>query len=114
MTLQVMPVRASAGERVDLSGVYPRGEGATLQVQRFEGGWTDFPVTASVSGGTFRTYIYTSGPASADGGSWTWGPASPPTPSVSRSADPRRRGAGSQRRDTPSIPPVIRPLDGVG
>jgi hypothetical protein len=33
-------------------------------VQRFEGSWVDFPVSASVRGGTFTTYIYTgrSGP----------------------------------------------------
>jgi len=30
-------------------------------VQRFEGGgWTDFPVSARVSGGQFNTYITTS------------------------------------------------------
>jgi hypothetical protein len=30
-----------------------------LQVQRFEGGWTDFPSSTSVSGGTFTTYVMT-------------------------------------------------------
>lgn len=59
ITLQAVPARVSSGERIDLSGVYPRGEGATLQIQRFESGWTDFPVTARVSGGVYRTYIYT-------------------------------------------------------
>ncbi|MGI8899369.1 MAG: hypothetical protein ACR2HA_00295 [Nocardioides sp.] len=59
ITLQIVPVRASSGQRVDLSGVYPTGEGATLQVQRLESGWVDFPVTAQVSGGVYRTYIYT-------------------------------------------------------
>lgn len=45
-------------EQIDLSGVYPAGEGAILRVQQFEGGtWTDFPVTASVGGGIFTTYI---------------------------------------------------------
>ena len=35
--------------------------GVRLQVQRFEGGgWTDFPVSARVSGGQFNTYITTS------------------------------------------------------
>lgn len=48
-------------QQIDLSGTYATGEGAVLQVQRFEGGgWQDFPVTASVSGGTFTTYIQTS------------------------------------------------------
>lgn len=46
-------------EQIDLTGVYPSGEGAILQVQRFEGGWEDFPVTVSVSGGTFATYVQT-------------------------------------------------------
>jgi hypothetical protein len=48
-------------EQIDLSGVYPGGEGAILQVQRFvAGGWQDFPVTASVSNETFSTYVQTS------------------------------------------------------
>lgn len=48
-------------EQIDLSGVYPGGEGAILQVQRFvAGGWQDFPVTASVSDETFSTYVQTS------------------------------------------------------
>lgn len=47
-------------EQIDLSGIYPAGEGAILRVQQFEGGtWTDFPVTAPVSGGQFATYIQT-------------------------------------------------------
>ncbi len=50
-------------EQIDLTGVYPGGEGAILQVQRFEGGsWQDFPVTASVSNETFATYVQTSQP----------------------------------------------------
>ena len=48
-------------QQVDLTGVYPGGEGAILQVQRFTNGvWTDFPVTASVSNETFSTYVQTS------------------------------------------------------
>jgi hypothetical protein len=48
-------------QQIDLTGTYPQGEGAILQVQRFEGGsWSDFPVTASVSNQTFSTYIQTS------------------------------------------------------
>jgi hypothetical protein len=50
----------SPGERIDLTGVYQNGEGAVLQVQRYEGGWTDFPVTTTVSGGIFSTYLTTS------------------------------------------------------
>lgn len=48
-------------EQIDLTGVYPGGEGAILQVQRFTAGvWGDFPVTASVSNETFATYVQTS------------------------------------------------------
>ena len=42
------------------TGTYQAGEGAILQVQRLENGtWSDFPVTMSVSGGTFATYVQT-------------------------------------------------------
>lgn len=48
-------------QQIDLTGTYPQGEGAILQVQRFEGGaWSDFPVTVSVSNQTFATYVQTS------------------------------------------------------
>lgn len=47
-------------EEIYLTGVYPGGEGAVLQVQRLENGqWEDFPVDASVSGETFSTYVQT-------------------------------------------------------
>jgi hypothetical protein len=60
ISLQVFPTAVAPGERINLTGVYPAGEGATLQVQRFENGWTDFPVSVSVSGGIFNTYVMTS------------------------------------------------------
>lgn len=60
ITLQAFPAEVTGGERINLTGIYPAGEGATLQVQRFEGQWTDFPVTANVRGGTFTTYVLTS------------------------------------------------------
>jgi hypothetical protein len=61
ITLQLYPQQVSAGQRINISGVYSNGEGAQLQVQRFENGsWSDFPVTTSVSGGQFATYITTS------------------------------------------------------
>lgn len=60
ISLQAFPLEASAGERITMTGVYPAGEGATLQVQRFEGAWTDFPVSVTVSGGMYSTYILTS------------------------------------------------------
>jgi hypothetical protein len=61
ITLQSSQSSVSAMQRIDLTGVYPGGEGAVLQVQRkgAGGGWQDFPVTASVSGQTFSTYVQT-------------------------------------------------------
>jgi hypothetical protein len=59
INLTVNPVRVSPMERINLSGTYRGGDGATLQVQRFEDGWRDFPTTASVSGRTFATYVMT-------------------------------------------------------
>ena len=48
-------------EQIDLTGVYPGGEGAILQVQRYTGSsWQAFPVTVSVSDETFATYVQTS------------------------------------------------------
>lgn len=59
ISLQAFPRRVSANERINLTGVYQRGEGVRLQIQRFEGGgWSDFPVSTSVSGGLFNTYIF--------------------------------------------------------
>lgn len=49
-----------AMQQIVLTGTYQAGEGAILQVQRLEDGtWADFPVTMSVSGGTFSTYVLT-------------------------------------------------------
>lgn len=46
--------------QIDLTGVYPGGEGAVLQVQRFENGaWADFDATIPVSGESFSTYVQT-------------------------------------------------------
>ena len=59
ITLQAFPQQVPPNERINLTGVYQGGEGARLQVQRFENGWVDFPVSTSVSGGSFTTYIYT-------------------------------------------------------
>jgi hypothetical protein len=51
-------------EEIYLTGVYPGGEGAVVQVQRFENGkWDDFAtVDAVVSGETFSTYVQTANP----------------------------------------------------
>ncbi len=59
ISLQAFPRQVSPNQRINLTGVYEGAEGARLQVQRFEGGWTDFPVSTSVSGGQFSTYIFT-------------------------------------------------------
>ncbi|TIC82952.1 hypothetical protein [Nocardioides sp. GY 10127] len=60
ITLQASPSSVSAMEEIDLTGTYKGGEGSVLQVQRYsDGSWTDFPVTAVVSGGTFATYVQT-------------------------------------------------------
>jgi hypothetical protein len=60
ISLSASQTSVSPMQRIDLSGTYPGGEGAILQVQRFEGGaWEDFPVTASVSDQTFTTYVQT-------------------------------------------------------
>lgn len=63
ITLSASTTSASPMEQFDLTGVYPTGEGAILQVQRLENGaWADFNATGSVSGGTFQIPIYTSQP----------------------------------------------------
>jgi hypothetical protein len=48
-------------QEIYLTGVYPNGEGAVVQVQRFQNGdWEDFAtVDAVVSGETFSTYVET-------------------------------------------------------
>jgi hypothetical protein len=47
--------------RIDLTGTYPGGEGAVLNVQKFSNGsWQDFySISATVTNGTFSTYIQT-------------------------------------------------------
>lgn len=58
--LDVAPARASAMQRVDLTGRYRGADSAQLEVQRREGGaWSDFGVQATVRGGTFATYVMT-------------------------------------------------------
>ncbi|QZY28899.1 hypothetical protein [Nocardioides coralli] len=60
ISLSASQTSVSPMEQIDLTGVYPGGEGAILQVQRFEGGkWRDFPVTATVRDQTFSTYVQT-------------------------------------------------------
>jgi hypothetical protein len=60
ISLSATQQSVSPMQQIDLTGTYEGGEGAILQVQRLEGGtWSDFPVTMSVSGGTFATYVQT-------------------------------------------------------
>ena len=59
ITLVASPTSVASSERIDLRGTYRNVDSATLQVQRLDGGWTDFPVTATVSGGTFATWVQT-------------------------------------------------------
>lgn len=61
ISLSASQTEVSSMEQIDLTGTYPGGEGAILQVQRFtSGSWQDFPVTVSVSDETFATYVQTS------------------------------------------------------
>lgn len=61
ISLSASQTEVASMEQIDLTGVYPGGEGAILQVQRFtSGSWQDFPVTVSVSDETFATYVQTS------------------------------------------------------
>jgi hypothetical protein len=60
ISLSATQQSVSPMQQIDLTGTYQAGEGAILQVQRMENGtWSDFPVTMSVSGGTFATYVQT-------------------------------------------------------
>lgn len=61
ISLSASQTEVAPMEQIDLTGVYPGGEGAILQVEIFSGGeWSDFAqVTASVSNETFTTYVQT-------------------------------------------------------
>ncbi len=60
ITLAAAQLSVSPMQQIDLNGTYPNGEGSILQVQRMEyGKWSDFPVTVSVSGAKFATYVLT-------------------------------------------------------
>lgn len=61
ITLQAGETNVAAMARIDLTGTYPGGEGAVLNVQKFgNGSWQDFySVSATVTNGTFTTYIQT-------------------------------------------------------
>jgi hypothetical protein len=61
ITLSAGETSVAPMQQIDLTGVYPGGEGAILQVQRkIDGTWQDFlSVNAAVSGGQFATYVQT-------------------------------------------------------
>jgi hypothetical protein len=62
ITLSAGQTEVSAMQRIDLTGVYPGGEGAILQVERSSeasGGWEEFAVTVAVGNETFSTYVQT-------------------------------------------------------
>ncbi len=64
ISLQSGETAVSPMGRIDLTGTYPGGEGAVLNVQKFSNGsWQDFySISASVTNGQFSTYIQTGTP----------------------------------------------------
>lgn len=64
ISLQAGETSVAAMGRIDLSGTYPGGEGEVLTVQKFSNGsWQDFySISATVTNGTFSTYIQTGTP----------------------------------------------------
>lgn len=60
ISLQALETTVPNFGKIDLTGVYPGGEGEILQVQRKQSGaWVDFAATVPVSNATFSTYIQT-------------------------------------------------------
>jgi hypothetical protein len=61
ISLQAGETSVAPMGRIDLSGTYPGAEGSVLNVQKFSNGsWQDFySISATVTGGTFSTYIQT-------------------------------------------------------
>lgn len=58
LTLAASPRQVHRMGRIHLVGRYPGHGGARLVVQRFEGGhWARFPVSVTVRGGRFRTWV---------------------------------------------------------
>ena len=61
ISLSSSTVEVGPMEQFNLTGVYPKGEGAILTVQRFQdGSWVTFPATGSVSGEAFQIAVQTS------------------------------------------------------
>jgi hypothetical protein len=59
ITLSASPRRAGLSQSITLEGRYPGGDGSTVRVQRQQGRWIDFPVSADVEGGKFSTFVET-------------------------------------------------------
>lgn len=61
LTLSASPRHVASMGRINLDGRYPGHDGASLRVQRsFKGGaWSDFPVTVTVHGDHYATYVET-------------------------------------------------------
>jgi hypothetical protein len=64
ISLQAGQTSVSPMGRIDLTGTYPGGEGAVLNVQKFSNGsWQDFySISATVTNAQFSTYIQTGTP----------------------------------------------------
>jgi hypothetical protein len=64
ISLQAGETSVSPMGRIDLTGTYPGGEGAVLNVQKFGNGtWQDFySISMTVTDGAFATYIQTGTP----------------------------------------------------
>ncbi len=64
ISLQAGESSVSPMGRIDLTGTYPGGEGAVLNVQKYSNGsWQDFySISATVTNSTFTTYIQTGTP----------------------------------------------------
>jgi hypothetical protein len=64
ISLQTGQTSVAPMGRIDLTGTYPGGEGAVLNVQKLSNGtWQDFySVSATVTNGTFSTWIQTGTP----------------------------------------------------
>lgn len=61
ISLSASPDEVNPMQEIYLTGAYPGGDGAVVQVQRFENGkWDDFAtVDAVVNGDSFSTYVQT-------------------------------------------------------
>src|SRR3546814_227596 len=69
ITLSQGAFEVDAGAQLYLSGVYPTGEGAVLDIEQRvgTGAWEEFPVDVNVSGGTFSVYVNTSATSDIQG-----------------------------------------------